>query len=241
MFRLRQQVRGDKVRVGAAVGDDQHFRRAGRHVDGCAVQTLADLAFGFRDVSVARAKDFIHLRHRLGTEGEGSDGLGAADVKDGFYAAQLCGIEDLIGNRRRRAEHHLLTAGDARRRRQHQHRGEQRRRATRDVQPDGGDRAGDLLAAHPRQRFDIHRLQLLRVVEGLDVFHRHRHRLLQLVAEAFTGGGDLGLAHLQRGDGGFIKLRAVFAQRRVAVGFDVIEDLRHRFTDAVGGGNRRAR
>ncbi len=49
------------------------------------------------------------------------------DVKDGFYAAQLRGIEDLIGNRRRRAEHHLLTAGDARRRRQHQHRGEQRR------------------------------------------------------------------------------------------------------------------
>ena len=43
------------------------------------------------------------------------------------------------------------------------------------------------------------------------------------------------------GDGGFIKLRAVFAQRRVAVGFDVIQDLRHRFTDAVGGGNRRAR
>ena len=127
MFRLRQQVRGDKVRVGAAVGDDQHFRRAGRHVDGCAVQTLADLAFGFRDVSVARAKDFIYLRHRLGTEGEGGDGLGAADVKDGFYAAQLRGIEDLIGNRRRRAEHHLLTAGDARRRRQHQHRGEQRR------------------------------------------------------------------------------------------------------------------
>ena len=40
---------------------------------------------------------------------------------------------------------------------------------------------------------------------------------------------------------GFIKLRAVFAQRRIAIGFDVIEDLRHRFTDAVGGGNRRAR
>ncbi len=126
VFRLRQQVRGDKVRVGAAVGDHQHFRRAGRHVDGCAVQTLADLAFGFRDVSVARAKDFIHLRHRLGTEGEGGDGLAPPTLKM-VYAAQLCGIEDLIGNRRRRAEHHLLTAGDARRRRQHQHRGEQRR------------------------------------------------------------------------------------------------------------------
>lgn len=79
-------------------------------VDGRAVQTLADLAFGLRDVSVTRAKDFIHLRHRLGTEGEGGDGLRAADVKDGFHAAQLRGVEDLIGDRRRRAEHHLLTA-----------------------------------------------------------------------------------------------------------------------------------
>jgi hypothetical protein len=179
-----------KSGVGAAVGNHQHFRRAGRHIDGRAVQTLADLAFGFGHVSVARAKDFIDLRHRFGAERQGGNRLRAADVKDGLHAAQLRGIEDLIGNRRRRAEHHLLTAGDARRRRQHQHRGEQRRRAAGNIQPDGGDRAGDLLAAHARQGFDIHRLQLLRVVEGLDVFHRHGHRLLELVAEALAGGGD---------------------------------------------------
>ncbi len=91
MFRLRQQVGGDEVRVGAAVGDHQHFRRAGRHVDGRAVQTLADLAFGLRDVSVTRAK----ILSTFGTDsvpGEGGDGLRAADVKDGFHAAQLRGV-----------------------------------------------------------------------------------------------------------------------------------------------------
>jgi hypothetical protein len=58
-------------------------------------------------------------------------------------------------------------------------------------------------------------------VEGLDVFHRHRHRLLDVVAEAGAGIGNFLLGDLQR-DVGFIKLRAVFAQRRIAIGFDVI-------------------
>jgi hypothetical protein len=240
VFRLRQQVGGDKVRVGAAVGDHQHFRRAGRHVDGRAVQTLADLAFGFRDVSVARAKDFIHLRHRLGAESQRGNRLSAADVEDCAHAAKLGRVKNLIGNRRRRAQNHLLASRDARRRRQHQYRREQRRRTAGNIEADGGDRAGHLLATYARQRLHIHARQFLRVVEGLDIADRDRHGLFQLIAEARAGSGNLFFADLQRFDVGFIKLCAVFAQRRVAIVFDVIKNVRHRAGDAVGGRNRRA-
>jgi hypothetical protein len=75
-------------------------------------------------------------------------------------------------------------------------------------------------------------------VEGLDIADRDRHRLLQLIAEARAGGGNLFFADLQRFDVGFIKLCAVFAQRRVAI---VLTLSRMSATgDAVGGGNRRA-
>ena len=129
VLRLGKQVRGDEIRGGAAVGDHQHFRRPGGHIDSRAVKTLADLALGFGHEGVARAKDFIDLRHRFGAERQGGNRLRAADVKDIAHAAQLGGIEDFIGNRRRRTQHHLLAARDARRRGEHQHRGEQRRRA----------------------------------------------------------------------------------------------------------------
>ena len=119
VFRLRQQVEATKSGLAplSAITSTS---------DGPAGMSMAApsrrwlTAFGFRDVSVARAKDFIHLRHRLGTEGEGGDGLAPPTLKM-VLRRTAARRRDLIGNRRRRAEHHLLTAGDARRRRQHQH------------------------------------------------------------------------------------------------------------------------
>ncbi len=56
------------------------------------------------------------------------------------------------------------------------------------------------------------------------------------VAQATTGLLDFFLGDAQRADLGFIKLRAVFTQRPVAVIFDVLKDLGHRTADAFRGG-----
>ncbi|MNP37049.1 hypothetical protein D3C76_1304730 [compost metagenome] len=121
MLCLGEQIGGHEIRRRAAVGDNKHFRRAGRHIDGRAVQPLADLTLGFGHKGVARPEDFIHPRHRFGAQRQRRDSLRPADVENLLHAAQLRGIQNFIGNRRRRAEHHFATAGDTGRRRQHQY------------------------------------------------------------------------------------------------------------------------
>jgi hypothetical protein len=57
-------------------------------------------------------------------------------------------------------------------------------------------RARHLLATHAGQGFDIHGLQLLRGVEGINVFHRDGHRLLDVVTQAIAGINDFLLGNL---------------------------------------------
>ncbi len=77
-------------------------------------------------------------------------------------------------------------------------------------------------------------------MEGIDVLHRHGHRLLDLVPQAGTGVGNLLRGDLQRADLGFIKFSAVLAQGIVAARFNVVEDLHHRAGDALRGRDSRA-
>ncbi|CSF58259.1 Uncharacterised protein [Shigella sonnei] len=101
MFSLRKQIRSHEIRRCAAVGNDQHFRRACGHIDSRTVQTLAHLTFRFGDKGVTRPEDFVHFRHRFRTKRQRGNGLCAADVKHVLHTAQLRRIKDLIGNRRR--------------------------------------------------------------------------------------------------------------------------------------------
>ena len=100
MFRLREQVRRHEIWRGAAVGDHQHFRRAGRHINCRAVETLADLAFRLGDKRVAGAKNFVHFWHGFAAERQSGNGLGTADVEDFLHAAQLRSVKDFIRDRR---------------------------------------------------------------------------------------------------------------------------------------------
>lgn len=59
-------------------------------------------------------------------------------------------------------------------------------------------------------------------MESINITHRCLHSLFQFVAQATTGLLDFFLGDAQRADLGFIKLRAVFTQRPVAVIFDVL-------------------
>ena len=83
---LRQQIGRDPVGIAGVVGDDQHFGRAGDHVD-------ADLAehqaLGGRDIGVAGADDLGDRRDRLGAVGERGHRLRAADAIDLVDAGEL--------------------------------------------------------------------------------------------------------------------------------------------------------
>ena len=191
MLGLREQVRGHEIRCSAAVGNHQHFRRTGRHINRRTVQTLTDLALRFGNVCVTRAKDFVDFGNRLRPERQGGNRLRAAHFIDRLHAAQLRRIQDLIGDRWRRAEHHLLTTGNTCRSGQHQDGRKQRGRAARNIEANGRHRARHLLAAHAGQGFHIHRLQFLRGVEGINIFHRDGHRLFDLIPKAAFRPGDL--------------------------------------------------
>ena len=101
MFRLGKQVGRDEIRRGAAVGNHQHLRRAGRHIDGRAVQTLADLTLSLGHIRIARAKDFVDLGNGFRAECQGGYRLRAAHFIDRLHAAQLRRVKDLVGNRGR--------------------------------------------------------------------------------------------------------------------------------------------
>ena len=73
---LRQQIGGHKGRVRTGIGDDQHFRRPGRHVDGYPVFGSGQL-LGRCDVAVAGAEDFIHRWHASSAQGQGGHSLRA--------------------------------------------------------------------------------------------------------------------------------------------------------------------
>ena len=79
MLGLGQQVGGDPVRIVAAVGDHQHFRRAGDHVD---ADRAEHLALGGRDIGVAGADDLGDRADGLGAIGKRGDRLRAADAVD---------------------------------------------------------------------------------------------------------------------------------------------------------------
>ncbi len=85
MLGLRQQVGGDPVGIAVLVGDDQHLRGAGDHVD-------ADLAehdaLGGGDIGVAGADDLGDRRDGFGAVGERRDGLRAADAENLVDAGQ---------------------------------------------------------------------------------------------------------------------------------------------------------
>ena len=74
------------------VGDDEHLRRAGDHVD---ADLAENMPLGGGDEGVARADDLGHRRDRRGAIGERRDRLRAADPVDLVDAGKLRGARAL--------------------------------------------------------------------------------------------------------------------------------------------------
>ena len=94
MFGLAEQVGGDGGRVGAGVGDDHQFGRAGGQVDAGAAGERGDERLGRRDPGVARAGDAVDRRDVARAEGQRGDRLRPADGPDGVDPALLGGERD---------------------------------------------------------------------------------------------------------------------------------------------------
>ena len=86
MLGLRQEIGGNPVGIAGAVGDHEHFRRTGDHVD-------ADLAehqpLCRGDIGIAGADDLCDRRDGRGAPGQRGDRLRAADTIDLRHAAEL--------------------------------------------------------------------------------------------------------------------------------------------------------
>ena len=147
---LRQQVGRDPVRDCRRVGDDQHFGRAGDHVD---ADLAEHLALGGGDIGIAGADDLGDRRDGRGAIGERRDGLRAADAIDLVDAGEMRGGQhQRIELAVRRRHHHddARHAGDLGRHGVHQHRGRIGGGAARHVEADRFDRASS--ASRVRRR-----------------------------------------------------------------------------------------
>ena len=83
---LRQQIGGDPAGIAGVVGDDEHFRGAGDHVD---ADLAEHLPLGGGDIGVAGADDFGDRRDRRRAVGQRRHRLRAADAIDFGDAAKL--------------------------------------------------------------------------------------------------------------------------------------------------------
>ena len=197
MLGLGKQVGGDPGGVVLAVGDDQDLRRPGDHVDADGAE---DLALGGGHVGVARADDLVHRSDGFGAEGEGGDGLGAADAVDLGDAGQLGGgqhqrIEDAIGRRHR--HHQALDAGHLGGQGIHQHGRGIGRRAAGNVKPRRGQGRPAIAQAQPRLVDVIEVLGLLAAVEIGDAAGRQGERLEGVGVARTAGGGQFIGRHAQ--------------------------------------------
>ena len=142
---LRQKIRGDIARRSAG-REDQHFRRAGRHVNRAIV---GDDALRGGNVAIAGAANLVHARNRLRAVGERADRLRAAHARN-FRHAQNFSSGEQRGTRLRAGHDDALYASHLRRDRRHQQSGEKRKTSAGNVAPDGSERRDALADAHSR-------------------------------------------------------------------------------------------
>ncbi len=232
---LREEVRGKPVRIVVGVGDDEHFRRPGDHVDSDRAE---DEPLRCGDVVAAGADDLGDGRYRCGAVGERRNRLGAADPIDFVDAGKPRGeehqrIEDAV--RRRHSHDDAQNARDLGRNGVHQHRARIGRGAARHIEPDridGGPAAAEL---DPERIGEAVVLWHLAAVECLDPIAcddesfacRRRGRPFGLV--------DLGARYSEplRADVEAVETLRVFNQRRVAPGAHVLDDLSRRRLDVL--------
>ncbi len=226
----------------AFVGENQHFRRPGDHVD---ADLAEDEALGRRHIGIAWADNLGDRRDGLGAMGERGHRLGATDAIDLVDAGELRRREHerrKLALRRRHGHHQPRNARDLGRHRIHQHRGRIGGGASGHVEADRLDRAP------ARRELDAQRVdetivgRELPAVVGLDPITRERERIERPTVARRIGRIDfigpysqVGLLEIDP-----IQFPAELDQGAIAAGGDVRDDRAHDRIDlgrclALGG------
>ena len=226
MFGLRKKVGCYESRISGFVGNDFHFRRTCRHVDGYIVQR--HLLLGSHDVLIARAEYLVHLGDTLRAVCHGTDGLHATCLENLAHSCHLSRIENgrmnlsfLVG---RGTKHDFLATGNLGRNSQHQHGRKQGCRTSGDIQTYLLDTYRLLPACHAFHGFHLLSLELLFLMESIDVPLSQEDSHLQ-----FDGHLCFCLLQFFRSYGqGFqlhmVELFFVFDNGLIAIRFDIFQN-----------------
>ena len=190
-------------------------------------QYRADGEFGGGDEEVAGADDLVYARDGGGAEGEGGDGLRAADAVELGDAGEVGGGEGLergFG----RADDDACDAGDLCGGGGHEQGGGQRIAAAGDVAADGAERTNDLAGLDAGALLGTPALGQLTLGEGADVGLGDEHGGLEVVGDGVPSEAHLLLGDAEAGDG--VAIEPVEPGREVeqglvATGADRGEDL----------------
>jgi len=226
VFGLRQQIGGDPVGIAGPIGEDQHLRGAGDHVD---ADFAEHDALGGGDVHIARPDDLGDRRDGRGAVSERRDRLRAADAINLVDAGDLRRRQnerrdDAAG--RRHGHNETRHAGDLGRHGIHQQRGRISRAAAGDIEPDRFD------GGPTRTEFDAQRIgealvpRHLPAVKRLDAVAGEVERVERVERGPCASGDrgvDLALRHLEPGGGEIeaVEFLRVVGERPVAAGGDI--------------------
>ena len=235
MLRLAEQVGDDHLRVRRLVGDHQDLGRAGEQVD---TDPAVKLPLGFGDIGVARPDQHVDGRDAPGPEGHGADRLDPAQdvdlVRPGErHRGHGLRVRRAVG--RRGAGGDPLHARDLGGDHAHVGRGDHRVAPARDVAADAADRDVAVAEDDARDRLHLH----VRHRVALDPGEIADLGLGELDVLADVGGhGSDQRVDLRRRQAEALRRPAVEllgqrADRRVAPGLDVGEDVLDRAADRV--------
>ena len=226
VLRLSQQVGGQRLRIGGAVGDHKQLGRTRDEIDPCS---SGDERLRGCDVAVARPDDQVRRRDAAGAEGHRGDRLGAAGRENAVHPCLLGRCEDFRGDAavatRGGAEDDLAASGHTRRDRSHQDRGAEGMPSARNVEPDALHWQQPLLENNtPSGQAERTERAFLLPREAGDARCGEAESLASLGIDRAGPGSPFRSEHLDRPAAGAIELPGQLAQRRIPLAPDLLDD-----------------
>ncbi|ENN87541.1 hypothetical protein RHSP_44317 [Rhizobium freirei PRF 81] len=236
MLGLSKEIGGNPIRIVVLVGDDEHFRRAGDHVDADGAEHLA---FGRGHIGIAGTGDLGDRLDRFGAIGKRRNRLRAADAVDFFDAGHAGGRKDgwidraVLG---RHDDDDAIDPGDLGRHGIHQHRARIARRAAGYIETNGLDRRPARAEADAEIVLIDIVLGQLPAVMRFDAGGSDLQRAQNFRRHGLDGGIDLGFAdaHRRHGEIDAVELFGIIRKSSIAACPHIVDDASHHGIHILG-------